>query len=199
MTTVTPMLIVSIVTALSLSSSARAEGDGVLVVPLGGNQSVDPFGDPDNVVLAFNIGPNSTVTGVGWTNALLESASATFGSQAMITLSDSAVFQQIDITIFDGLNFTGLFGPESQTIIKVGPDPGQSGPEIFGGEFMVGGDGMLRLEFWESVDNAPNSMDAIWVAGSLLVQYQTIPGPGGLALLGLAMVGMRPPGLRRRV
>ena len=63
-----------------------------------------------------------------------------------------------------------------------------------GSDFIIGADGILTMEFWESYNDHVGAADAKYTGGSVTIEYNEIPAPGALALLGLAGIA----GTRRR-
>ena len=53
-------------------------------------------------------------------------------------------------------------------------------------DFNVGGDGNLRMEYFEGYDDYANAIDGYWLNGTLTIAYEAVPAPGAMALFGAA-------------
>jgi len=134
--------------------------NSVVQIDISGVESWDQLFDPDNVVLTRFLGPGAVVTGVGWDLTL-----TTFGSS---WLSEAEIY--FDASDQDGLglivapgagnNMPGSMSLSSGGILDLS-DLGISNLPILG-------DGLLYLQFYESVDHISNVPDAIFEPGSFL-------------------------------
>lgn len=155
-----------------------------LNVDVTGIFSVDPYGDVLNTVNSYNIGAGSHVVGIGWDVSLLAD-SPSWLSELVVAFEDSAQSTGVFLTPGVGNDFSGTGTFSSGGILDlVG----------LGLDFNVGGDGLLRLEYFEGFDDFADDWDGIWESGFLTVQYDTVPAPGAAALL----VGGGLMALRRR-
>lgn len=186
-----------------LSPTADVDSDGSLPGPgsdrngidvpldITGTGSWDLLGDRSNTVLVIDLaselglpaGSPVTMTGIGW-DVFLRTVGDSWLSEARIYFDDNVNPDQVGLflTVGFGDDFPGNNSYSSGGVIKLA-DAGI--PDI------ALPDGNLRIEFYEQVDNFPNSLDARW-AGTLTIQ--AVPEPGALSLLALA--GLRL--LRRR-
>lgn len=147
-------------------------GIGLYNIDLAGIQSWDAAGSPNNHTLSIFIGANVTVAYIGWDNVVIETNGASWLSEARINFLASPI----------GLNLA----PGSADAF-----PGAGGPYSSGGlidlaaldptyPFQVGADGMLHIEFFESFDDVAGAPDAVWLSGTLSINF---PTPGGTAVL----------------
>jgi hypothetical protein len=171
-------------------AASERVGAGLAVIDVTGIPSMDGLGSPNNVVIFLWIGPFNSVTGIGWDVVL----------QTVIPNS-----RRRDLTMWvrDSTNtqFTG-FGiqPGSADPTPGGPTPYSSDGITKLVEFNIPpvqalADGLIRLEFSDSPDNAPGEADGLWVSGTVSLQTLfPIPTPASVTLgllLGLRIVGLR--------
>lgn len=155
---------------------------------ISGYNSWDLFGDASNEGFTSNLGAGAHITGIGWDTLLTTTSAGTLGgswaSEATIgflSTSGNGVFLN---PYFDVPNPVVNASSSSAVVDLVG----------LGLDFLLDGDGVLTVVFFESFDDADNEIDAHWLAdSSITVQY--IPTPGALALLGLGGLAA---GRRRR-
>mgnify|MGYP001474766876 CR=1 FL=1 len=125
---------------------------------LTGILSMDPIGDPDNIIVDLNIGAGNQMTGVSW-DAGIMTVGASWLSEADVTFSDS----------------TGALTDPNAIRLTVGAGEDGPGDMDFTSGGMVldfsdnmlpnitaGADGILRLEFSDSFDDFPDAADANW-------------------------------------
>ena len=119
-----------------------------------GTASWDLMDDPDNTTLLFPLGACSIMTGFGWDLGL-----TTYGTSR---LSDATIY--LDGEDLDGIGLfltpaTGDTGPGSMQYSSGGIlDFSDIGfPNI-----PMGADGNLHIQFFESFDDAPDAIDAVW-------------------------------------
>ena len=142
-----------------------------LTINLTNVESRDGLGNPVNVVQNFNIGANAQVIGIGW-NLTLETVGLSWRNEATISFENSG--QSTGVFLTPGTEGSpGIGNYNSNGIVDL------VGLAL---DFAVDGDGLLRVEFFETFVDNVGSADAIW-NGTLTVQY--IPTPGALAVLGL--------------
>ena len=144
-----------------------------LNVNVAGTPSWDSYGSANNVVIGPNIGANSHVIGIGW-DVSLSTVGASWLSELQVSFEDSTAATGVWLTpgVADGFPGSGVY-TSGGVVDLIG----------LGLDFTVGGDGVLRMEFFEGFDDISNSIDGFWDAGILTVQYEAIPAPGSLALL----------------
>lgn len=142
-----------------------------LTINLNNVESRDALRAPINIVQNFNLGANAQVIGIGW-DLTIETVGASWRNEARVAFENTALTTGVFLT--PGTDASPGIGSYSSggivNLVDLALD------------FAVGGDGLLRVEFWESFVDNPGSADAI-LNGTLTVQY--IPTPGALAVLGL--------------
>ncbi len=155
---------------------------GLVTYDLGANAitSNELLGDPNNMVIAFDLaaamgqasGTAVTMTGIGW-DVNLETVGGSWLSEAIVYFDDNiapdalGLFLTPSATAAPGIEFNSSGGIVDLT------DNGIAD--------IVLPDGILRMEFHESFDDAPGA-DAFWT-GTLTIA--AVPTPGALSLLGL--------------
>lgn len=151
---------------------AIARGMGMINIDLAGMQSWGLAGSPENQRLSIFVGSLMAVVSIGWDNVVIQTAGGSPISDARINFLDSPV--GLNLTPGVGDNFPGTGGPYSSggLIDLASLDP------TF--PFVAGADGMLHLEFFEFFDDEPGAPDAVWVSGTLSINF---PAPGGVCVL----------------
>lgn len=147
-----------------------------LVVDVAGAKSLGVFGAPDNTVLLFDVGANTTVTSLSFSVVLTAYPSSRLSEMNLVFGSTSDAAKLI-LTPGDTDNVPG-------TRAYVGTFD----LSALNFAFDVDGDGILRLEF--SFDDLSTATDGQWDAGTLtfgLAQHQ-VPEPGTNALMGIALL-----------
>lgn len=179
-------------TALALSGSALAEGTHTTVIDISGWQTWTTYGPTSSAVNSnglFNLGGGLEVhvTGVSW-DVNYVALGESWQNEVRLGFRSQA-------GAVDGFNlsFGGAGGP--------GAHANAGGPlklADFAIPDLVLPNGILYLESFESFDDGgPGVQDAVFGQGSfVVVQYNIIPAPGALALLGVA--GLAGIGRRRR-
>jgi hypothetical protein len=175
---------ISIAATAVLAAASFAAAD-TFVINVDGVESWDSEGSPNNTVLSFDVASAIGLpagTDVIWTGAEWD---------VTITPQGGSWYSEAVVGFDTGnLSFAPGFGDDFS-----GTDPlSYSGvvnfQEALGTDFLIAG-GVLTLEFYESFDDAVDTIDALW-SGSLTLTV--IPAPGAMALLGVAGLA----GTRRR-
>jgi hypothetical protein len=153
-----------------------------LVVDVAGIESHGFFGDPANTVLNFNVGANAIITSVAFSGTV-SAYSPSFLSELTVAFSDSHVNDGLFYYpgYFDIMPGTATYS-ESVDLVAAGLS------------FAVGADGILRLEFFETMFNDFGGADGIWDSGVLIFGVEapgeaSEPATGLLLGAGLAMMG----------
>lgn len=150
-----------------------------------GINSNEPLGDAQNAVFFVDIGAFSEVIGLAW-DVNITALGLSWLSEARVALTDSAFTTGVLFTPGVGVNTSG-----TQTFV------GASDYVDLGLNFLVGADGLLRLEFYESFNDVVGETDAIWNFGTLTVSYVPVDVPGvipepatwGMLIAGFGLVG----------
>lgn len=153
----------------------------VLSVDVTETVSVDGIGDTDNAVKFLNIGAGNTVNGIGWDVDLIAFAPS-WRSEIAVFITDSSGTGGFNLR--PGADDDSPGGPTTYTsdgrILKLA---NYQIPDV-----VALADGLIRLEFYETYDDANGQTDGLWNSGDLFLQV--IPTPASAGLLGLAGIGM---------
>lgn len=160
-----------------------------LVVDISGVQSHGEFGDPENTVLTYDVGANSTITGVSF-SINVTAYRPSWLSELGLAFTNSKVTDGI---VFNpGINdwFPGTATYSDAIDLRE-----------FNLAFNVGNDGLLRLEFFEDYDDFQGA-DGQWNFGTITFDIepvpQDVPEPATALLLGAGAALMGYAGRRRR-
>lgn len=152
-----------------------------IVFDVSGIASNEGFGNPLNEVFLLDVGANSTVVSAGW-DVNITATSPSWLSEMRVDFTDTDLLGGVSLSVGAGQNTGGTqsFSSGGQLLLA-----------DFGLEFAVGGDGLLRLEFWESFNDVTGGADGVWNSGTLTFGIAPVPEPAtyGLMALGLAAVG----------
>jgi hypothetical protein len=137
--------------------------DSVAQIDVTGAESFAGIGNKNNTVLVVDLGGPVEVIGIGW-DVTIQSIGGSWLSEAAVNLgSSSTAF--ISLRPGNGVDNNGGNVPTQFSsggvvdLISLGLD------------FALDADGVLRLEFFDTFVDFPDSPDAIWVSGSLTVVY----------------------------
>lgn len=172
----------SSVAALAVSGVlffAQVSSAAFEVVSLAGLSAIDNLGSPNNDVLNIDLGPSSTVTGIGW-DLLLFTFGNSWAEDVTIGLGSTSQPNLVTLSAFGGVP-EALGGVSRSSPIVVFAD-------IPLADIVLDADGLFRIEIADTFgDFPPGEAEAVFSDGSsLTVQFTPIPEPATLALLGLS-------------
>jgi MYXO-CTERM domain-containing protein len=156
-------------------------------VDVSGRRSWDAFGDSSNDVILFDVaaalglpsGSAVTVTGIGWDVEIATTLNGIFGgswlTEARFTLGSNATPNLIGVRPGFAIPSGGGTQRFTAAVLDFSSAPV---PDI------ALADGILRVEFNETFDDAADQIDADYLANSFLT-VRAVPTPGALALMGL--------------
>jgi hypothetical protein len=166
-------------TALAFALPASSQA-ATLVVDLVDVFTYDEFLDPDNIVEFYNIGAFSEVVGVAF-DIEVYADDPSYLSEAFIAFTDSAITTGVFLTpgIGDDFPGTGTYS-DSADLTALGLN------------FLVGADGLLRLEYAEGYDDFVDDWDGI-LNGTITFTYAAaaVPEPASWAMMiaGFGLIG----------
>ena len=153
------------VLAFGLMTASASVHATLVSIDIGGKRSISAYGNVFNDTLTIVLPANAHVTGIGW-DVSLTSDAPSWLSEVSISFESSSTLEAILVPGVDD----DFLAPNSYT------SGGIADLIAFGLDFFVLADGVLRLEFYESFDDAVPVPDAVW-AGTLTVQYADAPVP----------------------
>lgn len=159
----------------SLCCAAAASAAG-LQIDVGGTQSFDEMGASANAVITRQIAADALISGFEW-NVSLSAYGESWLQDMSLRISNSA-----------GVGVTLVLDSAQQAGTQ--HYAGSADLSELGLDFRVGADGLLRLEFFESYDDAVGLADGQWNSGTLSFSGVTaaVPEPASYGLLGLGLL-----------
>lgn len=161
-----------------------------LVVDITGVQSFDEQGDPGNTVLTYNVGANATITSITY--------------NVNLTAYDPSWLSEIGI-FFAGSDLGGVKLVPGFSMNEPGTATFVASFDLIalGLAFDVRDDGILRLEFYEEVNDFPDGADGQWNFGTITfgineTPVSDVPEPATTALFGAGLMLMAYAARRRR-
>jgi len=180
------------VSAMAITGSALAVGDHVHVVDLTGLEHFNNVGTPGNIMLNLDLaalagsasGSKVIITGIAWDGTMTATSPSWISDARFAFLDSNLDAAGLFVTPGAGINSAGVDVPlSSQGMIKL---------DDVGLDDLQMADGILNVELYDAFSEPTHN---IWGQGSTLsIQYNVIPAPAALALLGLAGLA----GARRR-
>ena len=164
-----------------------------LVFNVSGVQSVGALGSTGNTVVNLNVGANAHITSIGY--------------DINLTAFDPSYLSEISLFFSNSSGSEGIYFAPGFADAAPGT---ASYAEFFdlvglGFDFVVGADGILRLEFYEDFNDASVAVDGIWNFGTLTFGVEgveppitDVPEPTSILLLGAGLAAMGYAGRRRR-
>lgn len=153
--------------------STTAGALATITIDISGVNSWDLQLDASNEILGQLIGASAHITGIGW-DVNLSTVGLSWLSEATMNFED-ALF----LTVGNGDDAPGTASYSSGGILDL---TSLTTPL----DFFLSADGILDIEFFESFDDVADAIDSTFGNGSTIqVQYEVIPAPGAVAMLGL--------------
>jgi len=175
-------LLIAPAAAAFFATGAFATGE-LIEIDVTGWTAGGAIGDPDNTTLSLDLNSifgaagaqGGTITGFGW-DVTIQTVGASWQSEATFEVGDS-IGDAANILVSPGATQgtpgTGTFS--SDGILKLSD---------VGLDDIVIADGIVEIELFDSFDDAPG-VDA-FVDGTFIIQFQPVPAPAALGLLGVA-------------
>jgi len=151
---------------------------------MAGAEFHDGAGSTNNETRTVDLGTNSLVTHLGYTDIVLCTESTSWVNECAVLYGNNAEGGLVSLSLYDG-SWTNTSGDGNglQAQCTTGDpavDNGPTTPMSLGLTELEGAgipaielaDGILTLEFFESYDDGVGALDATCVSGSLNVQYQ---------------------------
>jgi hypothetical protein len=154
-----------------------------------GIQSFDSMGASGNAVYTMFVGAGAEIMAIGW-DVNITAISPSWQSEMGVVFSDSMFSDTwVSLRPGNGANSSGTGSFSSGGPVDL---------VELGYSFTVGSDGMLRLEFFESYDDAVGAADGFWNSGTLTIGVSAVPEPGTYGLMALGLLGIALVARRRR-
>lgn len=160
----------TIALAVIAATAGLASAD-TMVIDVSGTQFFDAFGDSSNTILSVLVGASASITNISWDLNLttFTDPNASFPSWASEANID-----------FNGLLNLQISGTADGVINE--NNAGTADVSL-----VLGADGLLNMEFYESFDDSADNADSAMKDNSTITLTGTgfVPTPGSMAVLGL--------------
>ncbi|ALT76488.1 PEP-CTERM sorting domain-containing protein [Paucibacter sp. KCTC 42545] len=160
-----------------LTSFAAFAGSG-LVLDVSDIDSKDALGSPFNTVLNVQVGANALINSLSW-DLQLQAFDPSWLSHIKLSLGPSSGAGLVAFT--PGINDEHSGSAHYS---------GSANLVDYGLAFQVGEDGLLRLEFFEGVDNGVEPTDGKWLSGTLSLGVSPVPEPSSYGLMALGLMAL---------
>jgi hypothetical protein len=146
-----------------------------VVLDISGYESIDNQGSPNNQIAEFFVGPFQDIFAIEW-DVNLTTIGGSWAEEAAISFGGG------DVVLTPGFRDSFPVTNANYSSDGIVNLQDQGLPNI-----LVGSDGYLRLEFFETFDDAEGETDAIWLDGSTITVYTPLwPTPGTTSALAFA-------------
>lgn len=115
--------------------------------------SMDANGDPDNIIIALDIGVGNSVEGVSW-DVGIATEGGSWLSEARVSFLATGEVTGLFLTVGIGDDFAGDSEYSSGGVLILAD---AAIPDI-----VPGADGLINVEFYEGWDDAADTIDATW-------------------------------------
>ncbi len=159
-----------------------------VVIDVTGRRSFDGRGAAINDLVDLNIGAGAEVIGIGW-DVTLTGIDPSYQSEIAVGFGSSVQgFVNLRPGIAATSPGTGAFS-SGGVLDLIAP----------GLNFSVGDDGVLRLEFFETFDDAAGELDGTWDSGTITLQLAAVvPEPTTYGMMALGLLGVAAAARRSR-
>ena len=166
----------TIALAVIAATAGLASAD-TMVIDVSGTEFFDALGDSSNTILSVLVGASASITSISWDLNLttFTDPNASFPSWASEANID-----------FNGLLNLQVSGTAAGVVNENNAGTAVMA-DILGGPLVLGADGLLNMEFWESFDDSADNADSAMKDGSTITLNGNgfVPTPGSMAVLGL--------------
>jgi len=166
----------TIALAVIAATAGLASAD-TMVIDVSGTEFFDAFGDSSNTILSVLVGASASITSISWDLNLTTytDPNASFPSWASEANIDFNGLLNLQVSgTADGVVNENNAGTANMT-------------DVLGGPLVLGADGLLNMEFYESFDDSADNADSGMKDGSTITLNGNgfVPTPGSMAVLGL--------------
>jgi hypothetical protein len=178
--------------AITSPTSDERTGADVAVLDVTGILSMDRHFSATNTVVFLWVGPFNEVNGIGWDVVLMTLVPGSLRSDIRMLITNTAL-QPVPNFGFAPGSVDRTPGGPTQYIREMSKFSNTGLPNV-----QALADGLIRLEFFDTPDEAPGEPDGLWVSGTIMFQtVNPIPAPQGASVL-LAVMSAKVSRRRRR-